>query len=491
VKTDLTPRLRLASKGLSDTTSRLNALRAHFFCHSGSKPSMNDLSAVGSKYISTRCQFRPGLIPLLCLYIVTCCVSLVCVAISYADVVVFDSHHLFAASLIVAPFSIVAILFTIAPFSFGYFLGFYFYTMILGYLWLIEFSQLSYNHSLASVSIFLSALAFLAPALFITSPISQRFALPARAFEALLYLIMILAVATVAGGAVYNFKLVDLSDMYKFRAGLEFPALLRYSIGLTSSVLLPFAFASFVERGNRWRAGIALLLILLLYPITLTKLTLFMPCWLLFLLLLSKLTETRMSVILSLLLPTLVGVGWMLANRSGSVSSTLMQYYVGTVNSRMIAMPSVALEVYNNFFSTHDLTHFCQINVLRPFVRCPYSEPLSIVMDKAYTYGAFNASLFATEGIASVGLALAPLSALVCGLVIAVSNRLSSGLPQRFVLLSGGVLPQIFLNVPFSTTLLSHGAGVLFLLWYITPRAMFGELGQARALPGAETAPVF
>ena len=218
--------------------------------------------------------------------------------------------------------------------------------------------------------------------------------------------------------------------MYKFRAGLEFPALLRYSIGMTTGALLPFAFACFVERGNRWRAGIVLLLILLLYPITLTKLTLFMPCWLLFLLLLSRLAETRTSVILSLLLPMLLGVAWMLVSRSGSISSPLMQQYVGIVNSRMIAMPSIALEVYNNFFSTHDLTHFCQINVLKPFVSCPYGEPLSIVMDKAYTYGAFNASLFATEGIASVGLTLAPLSALACGLVIALSNRLSSGLPQ-------------------------------------------------------------
>jgi hypothetical protein len=78
-------------------------------------------------------------------------------------------------------------------------------------------------------------------------------------------------------------------------------------------------------------------------------------------------------------------------------------------------------------------------------------------MNSAYAFGNFNASLFATEGIASVGLVLAPLSALVCGLVIALSNRLSSGLPPRFVLLSGGVLPQIFLNVPFSTTLLSNG----------------------------------
>jgi hypothetical protein len=451
---------------------------------------MNNLSAVDSKYVSTRSKFRPGLIPLLCLYIITCCVSLVCVASSYADVIAFDSRHLFAASLIVASFSFVAVLFTIAPFSFGYFLGFYFYTMILGYLWLIEFSKTSYDHPLAIISIYLSALAFLAPALFITSPIRQRFALPARAFEALLSLILILATGTVAVGALYNFKLANLDDIYKFRAGLEFPALLRYSIGVTTGALLPFAFACFVERGNRWRAASVLLLILLLYPITLTKLTLFTPFWLLFLLLLSRLAEVRKLVILSLLLPMLVGVAWMLVSQSGLVSSPLMQYYVGIINARMIAVPSVALEVYNNFFSTHDLTHFCQINVVKPFVNCPYSQPLSVVMNSAYSFGNFNASLFATEGIASVGLALAPLSVLVCGLVIALSNRLSSGLPPRLVMLSGGVLPHIFLNVPFSTTLLSNGAAVLFLLWYITPRALFGGHDGTRALTDGEAAQV-
>jgi hypothetical protein len=451
---------------------------------------MNNLSAVNSKFVSTRPQFRPGLIPLLCLYIVTCCVSLAFVAISYADVVAFDSHHLLAPLLLIVCFSIVAIPFAIAPFSFGYFLGFYFYTMILGYLWLVEFSRLSYDHALAIVSISLSALAFLAPALFITSPISQRFALTVRAFEALLSLILVLAIATVAVGALYNFKLANLDDIYKFRAGLEFPAVLRYSIGMTSGALLPFAFACFVERGNRWRAATALLLILLLYPITLTKLTLFTPCWLVFLLLVSRLAQARTSVILSLLLPMLLGVAWILVSQSGSISSPLMQQYISTVNARMIAMPSVALEVYNGFFSTHPLTHFCQINVLKPFVNCPYSQPLSVVMNSAYTFGNFNASLFATEGIASVGLALAPLSVLVCGLVIGLSNRLSSGLPTRFVLLSGGVLPHIFLNVPFSTTLLSDGAALLFLLWYITPREMFGRQGEARALAGGEAAPV-
>jgi len=450
---------------------------------------MNHLSAIGSKGFSALAQIRFGLVPLLCLYIAMCCVSLALIASSYADVVAFDSHHLLTPLLLVAGFSIIALLFAIAPFSFGYFLGFYFYTMILGYLWLVGFSRLSYDHSLATISIFLSALMFLVPALFMTWPISPRFALPERAFEALLSLILVVAAATVAVGAFYNFKFASLDDIYKFRASLEFPALLRYSIGITTGALLPFAFACFVERGNRWRAAIVLLLILLLYPITLTKLTLFTPCWLVFLLLLTRLVEARTSVILSLLLPMLLGVAWMVVSQSGFVSSPLMQQYVSTVNARMIAMPSVALEVYNNYFSAHPLTHFCQINILKPFINCPYSQPLSVVMNSAYSFGNFNASLFATEGIASVGLALAPLSVLVCGLVIGLSNRLSSGLPPRFVLLSGGVLPHIFMNVPFSTTLLSNGAAVLFLLWYVTPRNMLEAATGHVPSPG-KAAPV-
>jgi hypothetical protein len=441
---------------------------------------MNDLSDVLPKPALTQVRLRLAL--LLCLHIVTCCASLVCVATSYPDLIAFDSVHLSSALLIVAAFSTVAIFFTIARFSFGYILGFYFYTMILGYLWVIKFSKLSYNHTLATVSIFLSAIAFLAPVLFITSPIKRRLILPVRAFDALLAIILILATATVAAGAYYNFNVANLDDMYKFRAGLEFPALLRYSIGMMSGALLPFAFACFAERGNFWRAGIVLLLLLLFYPITLTKLTLFTPCWLLFLLLTSRLAGARTTVILSLFLPTLVGVVWTLATQSGWVSSQHMQEYVSIVNARMIAMPSLALEVYNNFFSAHDLTHFCQINLLKFFVSCPYSEPVSVVMNKTYAYGNFNASLFATEGIASVGPMLAPLSALVCGLVIALGNRLSSGLPTRLILLSGGVLPHVFLNVPLATTLLSHGAAVLFLLWYVTPRDMSGGRGQAPAV---------
>ena len=66
----------------------------------------------------------------------------------------------------VAAFALVSPFFAFANFSFGYFVGFYFYMMVLSYLWLISFTDLQYDHRLAEFSAAASAVAFLLPALF-------------------------------------------------------------------------------------------------------------------------------------------------------------------------------------------------------------------------------------------------------------------------------------------------------------------------------------
>jgi hypothetical protein len=73
-----------------------------------------------------------------------------------------------------------------ARFSFGYFVGFYFYTMILGYLWLNCFSQFNYSHPIAGASAAVSAIVFLLAAVLITSPIRRLYALSELAVERLL-----------------------------------------------------------------------------------------------------------------------------------------------------------------------------------------------------------------------------------------------------------------------------------------------------------------
>jgi hypothetical protein len=444
------------------------------------RTSITDLSDDVPNFAPMRSHVRLGPAFLLQLHIIACCLSLIYVAEFYANIqiVMFDESRLYAAALNIAPFALVSVLFTFCRFSFGYVLGFYFYTMILGYLWLVEFSRFHYDHALATVSAFVSAVAFLVPALFITAPIKQWFVLSTRAFDNLLSFILILATTIIAVGALYNFRLVGVAEIYNFRDELEFPVLLGYAMGATSNALLPFAFACFVARGNRWRAAVVVLLLLLFYPITLSKLAIFAPFWLLFLALLSRFFEVRTSVVLSLFLPVLAGVILALLFKSEALSYEQIRHYFGVINFRMIAVPSSALDFYNDFFSTHDITYFCQISFSKPFVDCPYTDPLPVVMAKAYQLGNFNASLFATEGIASVGLIFAPFAVLACGLVVSLGNRMSSGLPSRFILLSGGILPQVFLNIPLTTTLLTNGAAILFLLWYVTPRAMF-EQGQS------------
>jgi hypothetical protein len=222
--------------------------------------------------------------------------------------------------------------------------------MIVGYLRIVEFSKFHYNHRLAALSAFASALAFLAPALFITSPIKQRFILSPRALEILLAFILILAAAAVAVGAFYNFRLVGVPDIYDFRNALKFPVWLGYAMGAIPNALLPFAFACFVARGNHWRAAAVLLLILLFYPITLTKLTLFAPFWLLFLALLSLFLDARTAVVLSLFLPVLSGIISVWLVKSGVLIYAQIYEYFGVINFRMIAIPSIAIDFYNDFF---------------------------------------------------------------------------------------------------------------------------------------------
>jgi hypothetical protein len=431
-----------------------------------------------------RARERLGLGILVCAHIFICCVSLIHVAnFRFPNAFAPAEFHIFynpaqlpTALLAVGAFAVVASLFVLARFSFGYFAGFYFYTMVLGYLWLNCFTDLSYDHRLAGLSAAASAVAFLLPAMFISAPLRQTWVLSEPAFDRVLTLILLLALAIAAVGATYNFRIVATDDIYEFRNKMEFPATLNYLTGMTCSALLPFAFAGFAARKACWRAGAVLLLLLLFYPITLSKLVLFAPFLLVFMLLLARLAEARIAVVLSLLVPILAGI--ILISLFEGRAAVL---YFATLNFRAVAIPASAMDVYNDFFSRHDLTYFCQISVLKPIVHCPYQEQLSVVMQNAYKVGNFNASLFATEGIASVGGWLAPVSVLLCGLLIALGNRLSAGLPAGFILTSGAILVQVLLNVPLTTVLLTHGAGLLFLLWYITPRTLFEPEAVAQA----------
>ena len=403
-------------------------------------------------------------------FMIVCCLSFALAARDYGMAYIFyDPARLPYAVATVAAFATLVPLFVFARFTFGYFVGFYFYIMILGYLWLNCFSPFNYDHRIAGASAAVSALAFLLPALFITSPVKPFFTLSDTAMQRLPILILMFAAVIAVVGASYNFRLISVDHIYGYREQLYFPTLVNYATAATMSVLLPYAFACFLLRKQLWWAGATLLIAVAFYPITLSKVALFTPAWLVMFAILVKISEARTATILSLLLPVLVGTVLFVWFHEASAR------YFNIVNLRMIIAPSSAMDFYNEYFTRHGLTYFCQIWILRPVVPCSLDLPLGVEMANNYGLGNMNASLFATEGIASVGVFFAPVSALVCGLIISIGNRLSAGLPAGFVLISSAILPQILLNVPLTITLMTHGAALLFLLWYITPRTMFEQ----------------
>ncbi|MBR0757047.1 hypothetical protein JQ604_33105 [Bradyrhizobium jicamae] len=401
------------------------------------------------------------------LHVAIGCVSLIIVA-DYQSYVLFDRGHLAYAIGVSATFSAVGMLFAIAPFTFGYFTGFYLFTVAAGFLWLNCFSRYDYDHRVAGLSAAVSALLFLLPALLVHAPLKQTLVLSRRNFEHLLTAILVLALATVAIASSLHFRLVSLSQMYDFRSELNYPAVLRYLIGIVPNALLPLAFAGYLVLRSYWKAAITLLIFPLFYPITLSKLAFFAPFWVLAVWIGSRFFAARTVVILSLLVPMSIGVGLMLLREH----QTIMAYFY-LVNIRMIAVQSSAIDVYNDFFASHPHTYFCQIGVIKALAGCPYQYPLAIVMQNTYGFGNLNASLFATEGVASVGHYLAPLAALVCGLIVAIGNRAAAGLPPGFVLVSASMIPQIIMNVPLTVTMVSHGTILLFAIWYVTPRTIF------------------
>ena len=423
--------------------------------------------------ILSRDQLR--LIVLNCVYVAACCLSIVLTALAFPEYhILFDVRTAAGAAIVVLAFAAATPLFALAPFSFGYITGFYLYIMVAGYLWLNTFSEFAYDHTLSGLSAVASALAFLFPALFISSPLRQIYVLTPKAVDRLLVLILALSAATIAVGASYNFMFVDIQNIYEYREKLEFPRSLLYLFGITSNALLPFAFAMFVEKRAFWRAVAVLSLLVLFYPVTLTKTALFAPAWLAVVLAVSRFFEPKTTITLTMLVPVAIGVVLLGLYSTGLVSLEAAPSYFKVVNLRMIAIPSLAMDYYNYFFARHDLTFFCQVRLVKAVLGCPYQELLGTAIYNAFGIGGnFNASLFSTEGVASVGSFFAPLSALVCGLIFGLGNRMSAGLPPRLILISGALAAQTFLNLPLTIGMVTYGGALLFLLWYVTPRTIF------------------
>jgi hypothetical protein len=377
-------------------------------------------------------------------------------------------------------------LFVRAGFSFGYLAGIGFYSMMIGFFVLTYFTTNRYNVLVARWSALASLLMFLLPVLYQTRVLPRGFTLSRPAVDKLVLCLLALAVVVLVAGASYGFALVGLGESEAMRSVYPRPALLNYLIGACVNAALPFAFAYFAWHRRYWLAAAAILVIWAYYPVLLNKSVLFGGLWLPYLFVMFRCFAPKRAAVYALLLPMLPGIvafhlleaGWL--SYDGAIGRAAL-YVIGSVNSRLYAYPTMAMDLYSDFFTAHPVTHFCQIGIIRAMVGCPYPFQLGAAMAEAYHMGNFNGSLFATEGVASVGPYWAPLSALVCGLIVSLGNSASARLPAPVIAASAGLaVQQTLLNAPLSVSLLSNGVLALWLLWALTP-----ELPDEAAKPRA------
>ena len=144
------------------------------------------------------------------------------------------------------------------------------------------------------------------------------------------------------------------------------------------------------------------------YPVLLNKTVLLAAAWLPFLFFMFRTFAPKRAAVLALLIPLASClIFFAVAPEEGPIA-LLATHMFGYTNIRMFAIPSIAMNYYSEFFASNELTNFCQINVVAAVIGCPYTRQLSLILADHYGLGNLNASLFSTEGIASVGPVWAP-----------------------------------------------------------------------------------
>jgi hypothetical protein len=360
-----------------------------------------------------------------------------------------------AAVLILVPLP----LFVMAEFSFGYLVGLSAYVTVAGYIVFSYASPLAYNHADARLSVGGSLITFLLPALFLRR--RKSFAISERAVEWLLNGALVIAFVVIGADASYGFRIAGFEASMQARSEVVRPTLLNYASDMLTCSVLPFTLAWAIDRKRWYLVIVTPLVMMAFFPMLLSKIVLFSPVWVIFLYLLFSVGSPKSSAIMAITWPLLLTAMLYLWFDLSAL------FFI--VDVRMIATPSIAIDRYLAFFADHPLTHFCQINVVRHLTGCPYSEQLGVIMKQVYpNEGNFNASLFATEGIASVGPFLAPIATFFCGIVIAAGNIASSRLSPALLAASSGVFLNVLMNVPLSASMLSDGGFLLFALWFLT-----------------------
>lgn len=258
-----------------------------------------------------------------------------------------------------------------------------------------------------------------------------------------------------------NFSLISIEEIYQKRAKVDNLNLgkMSYLISWLTVFLLPVLIARNFLKKKQLIVVIALLVYLFLYFTLGAKIYLFVIGY--FVLAFGYVRRLNGLFVpyafsAALLVPLILYV----LNQS-SLAST----YIGVVNLRVFTIQGLAVPVYVDFFSEHAHTLFSHISGVNFLIDYQYDAMLSVLMEREYGLGNFNAPYFVGDGYAGYGYPGMLFIAVIVSTFFYFLDSLAHKHDYRFVILSLSVFVVSFSNVSFATSMLT-GGGLLFILYF-------------------------
>jgi len=156
---------------------------------------------------------------------------------------------------------------------------------------------------------------------------------------------------------------------------------------------------------------------------------------------------------------------------------------VSFINYRLYTIPPAGFGVYWNFFRSHPHTWGSQIHIVSLFVHYPYAANLGAVMEDAYHVGNYNTNFLASDGLASGGVRVIPLTAVVFSGVLILVNTAYRKMSLLYTATTMAIPALMLIDSSISIALLTNGLGALILLSFFAPRGWIGgEFPKAKEI---------
>ncbi len=147
---------------------------------------------------------------------------------------------------------------------------------------------------------------------------------------------------------------------------------------------------------------------------------------------------------------------------------------------RSTALPGLFFAQYQHFFTVFPHTYFGHVRGVSFFIPYKFQLPMGMEVSSFYHGGSSlgyeenNASFFASDGVAGLGLPGVLLMGMVCAIVFWIFDSSARALPLYFSAPATIPVGLYLANVSLFTTLISYGLALWILLFLFLPREFLG-----------------